>query len=427
MIIGIDASRANRDRKSGTEYYSYYLIRNLANIDSENQYILYTDKPLKGGLLDLTKSDSENFSITQEAECDNNGYQKIKSPHNNFKAKVLRWPFRFFWTLGGLSLEMLFHKPDVLFVPAHTLPLILPKKTINTIHDVAFERDKKVYVNDYIFSHGKKRKKIINFFAKIYTFGKYGSGRLDYLSWSTRIALKRATKIITISNFSKDEIVDIYKTDPKKIKVIHNGFNDLLYKKIENKEKIKSVLNKYEINQPYFLYIGRLEKKKNTPALVEAFAIAKERHKDLKEKLVLLGYGSFGYDEVKYLIEEYNLVNDVIMPGWVDEEDVPFLYNGASAFIFPTKHEGFGIPVIQAMGCGTPIACSDIPVLREVVQDVALFFNPKNVCDIAIAMAEIIINNDLRKSLVEKGNERAKNFNWRKCAQETLEVINSLK
>ncbi len=425
MLIGIDASRANRDRKSGTEYYSYYLIRNLAKIDSKNQYILYTDKPLKGGLLDLTTSDTNHLK-SGEIKFDKDGFQIIKSPYNNFKAKVLRWPFRFFWTLGRLSLEMLLKKPDLLFVPAHALPLILPKKSINTIHDVAFERDKKVYLSDSIFSHGKTMKKLVNFFAKLYTGGKYGASHLDYLSWSTRIALKRATKIITVSHFSKKEIIDIYKTNSEKIKVVYNGFNNDFYKKIEDQEKINQVLKKYEIQQPYFLYIGRLEKKKNTPALVEAFAIIRERNKEMKERLVLLGYGSFGYDEVKYLVEENHLVGDVIMPGWVEEEDVPYLYNGASAFIFPTKHEGFGFPVIQAIGCGVPTACSNIPVLREVMDDAALFFNPNNVCDIAFAMKEIVSNQDLRKELIEKGNKRARDFSWRKCAEETLEIINSL-
>lgn len=427
MIIGIDASRANRDRKSGTEYYSYYLIRNLAKIDSENQYILYTDKPLKGGLLNLGREDCEDCMDENFLEYDKDGYQIIKSPHNNFKAKVLEWPFKYFWTLGRLSLEMIFKKPDILFVPAHALPLVVPKKNINTIHDVAFERDKKVYDKESVSIENVKLRKIINYFIKIFTRGRHGSSPLDYLSWSTRHALKKAKKIITVSNFSKQEILDIYKTDPNKIEVIHNGYNDYIYKKIEDKEKILKVLEGYNINQPYILYIGRLEKKKNTPALIEAFAILKEKNKSLKEKLVLLGYGSLGYDEVKYLIEEYHLEEDVIMPGWVDEKDVPFLYNGAHFFVFPSKHEGFGIPLLQAMGCETPIICSDLPVLREIAQDAALFFNPNEIHDIADSMNKIIFDEDLKNDLIKKGKKRAEDFSWRRCAEETLSLINGLK
>jgi hypothetical protein len=116
MIIGIDASRANRGHKSGTEWYSYYLIKNLACIDDKNEYILYTDKPLIGGLLNLEKEDiGEEFYKDEKIKFDKNGFQIIKSPYNNFKAKVLKWPFVFFWTLGRLSMEMLLRRIDVLF------------------------------------------------------------------------------------------------------------------------------------------------------------------------------------------------------------------------------------------------------------------------------------------------------------------------
>ena len=426
MLIGIDASRANRGHKSGTEWYSYYLIRWLAKLDKENQYILYTDKPLKGGLLDLTTDQYFPNSGQEKIKFDESGYQVVKSPYNNFRVKVLNWPFNFFWTLGRLSLEMLTHQPDVLFVPAHSLPIFSPKKTITTIHDVAFEKNRFLYRIDDIGPECRALRKIICFFVKVFTLGKYGANSTDYLRWSTRFALKHAKKIITVSNFSKSEMLKMYDVKKEKIKVIYNGYNESLYKKINNQNEINKISDKYGIERPYLLYVGRLEKKKNTPLLINAFAILKEDNKNIKQKLVLIGDASFGYDEVKYLIEQFDLDSEVIMPGWVEEEDMPYIYNAATAFIFPSKHEGFGIPIIQAMACGVPVIASNIPVLKEIAEEAAMFFNPNDENDMAKVMTEIVNNKKLREKLIIKGGKKVKEFSWEKCAQATLKEINSL-
>jgi glycosyltransferase involved in cell wall biosynthesis len=163
--------------------------------------------------------------------------------------------------------------------------------------------------------------------------------------------------------------------------------------------------------------------KKNTPTLIEALSMLRDSYPKVKEKMLLIGDASFGYDEVKYIIEEFNLNQDVIMPGWVEEEDMPYIFNGATAFIFPSKHEGFGIPILQAMACGVPTLISDIPVFREVAQDAALYFNHKDKSAIAEAMAKLVSDKELREKLVSKGLKRAKNFSWKKCAQKTLQEL----
>jgi glycosyltransferase involved in cell wall biosynthesis len=426
MLIGIDASRANRDHKSGTEWYSYYLIRWLAKLDSKNQYILYTDKPLKGGLLDLTTEQYLPIKEKEEIKFDKKGSQIIKSPFNNFQVKILNWPFGFFWTLGRLSLEMIFKKPDVLFVPAHSLPLFFPKKTINTIHDVAFEKNSFLYQIDNMGPEKKFLRNIFSFFIKIFTKGKYGANSMDYLKWSTNFALKNAKKIITVSNFSKKEMLKMYKADVGKIKVIYNGYNKYLYKKAVDQKKINEVLDKYGIEGPFVLYVGRLEKKKNTPALIEAFCLMRENNKDIKHKLVLVGDASFGYDEVKYIIREFDLEAEIIMTGWVEENDLSYIYSAASVFVFPSKYEGFGIPLLQAMSCEVPIAASSIPVLREVANGAVYFFDPDNIRSIEDALAKLVKNDELRAKLISRGIERVKDFSWEKCARETLNEINSL-
>jgi len=431
MIIGIDASRANKDHKSGTEWYSYYIIRWLAKLDSRNQYILYSDKPLKGGLLDLTTKqhiDNDSDEDQREVKFDKDGYQILKSPYNNFRAKILNWPLPFFWTQIRLSWEMLIHRFKVLFVPAHTLPIIHPKKSIVTIHDVGFERERRLYRQDYMGPENAVGRKIINFFVRLFTRGKYGANILDYHSWSTQFALKHAKEIITVSNYSKKEIVEIYGA-PKakaKIKVIYNGYNKTLYKKIENKEEIKRVISKYGIEEPYIFYVGRLEKKKNTPTLVEAYAVMREEHKEIKHKLVLVGDASHGYDEVEYMIREFNLDDEVIITGWIPEVDMPYIFNGATAFIFPSRYEGFGIPILQAMACGTPIAASGVASIPEIAGNAALFFDPSDIKLMVRAMAKVISDNKLRQKLIQRGFERVRDFSWQKSAEETLKEIESL-
>ena len=404
MKIGIDASRANRDFKTGTEWYSYYLINNLIEIDKDNKYILYTDKPL-----------SEKF--LQDLNLEKNKHVKIK---------VLRWPFKFFWTLGRLSLEMIFYRPDVLFVPAHVMPLFFPKKSITTIHDVAFVKNKCLYEKEIVDFESSLLKKIIKFFISIFTRGKCKLRSSDYLNWSTKFALKRVKKIISVSRFTKKEILSNYKIAESKISVVHNGFNNNLYKKSENEEELSRILFDYGLDKPYFLYVGRIEKKKNISLLIRSFNLYKERNKESKEKLVLVGNIGFGYDEIKYIISEFDLFKDIVMLGWVEERDMPYIFSGAEAFIFPSLYEGFGIPILQAMACGVPVIASDIEVLREVGGESPLFFNPFSEDDLCDKMELLIRDKDGVKKMIEDGLLRSKNFSWEKCAKETLKEIKLL-
>jgi len=399
MTIGIDASRANLKHKTGTEWYSFYLIKNLAVIDKKNKYRLYLN--------------NEPSQELREAVAEN----------SNFSFKLLNWPLRSFWTLGRLSLEMLFAAPDVLFVPAHGIPFFSPRKTVNTIHDLAFLRESNLYRSERIKTSVSLRR-LADIFVKIFTIGKYRASSLDYLYWSTDFSLKNSSNIITVSDFTKKEIINFYpKAKPEKISVVHNGYNSDLYRPAKDKALIDPILEKYGIIQPFFLYVGRLEKKKNTPSLIEALSIYKENYPDRKEKLVLIGNASFGYDEVKYVIEEFNLESEVIMPGWIDEADLPYIFSASTAFIFPTRYEGFGIPVLQALACGVPAAISDIEVLKEVADDAALYFDRDDTFAMAEAMHTISTDSALRSELIDKGLERVKQFDFERCARETLDVL----
>lgn len=400
MIIGIDASRANKSLRTGTEWYSFYIIQSLLAIDCDNTYILYVDKEPAEDLVEAL------------------------ALYKNFSFKVLRWPLKYFWTLGRLSWEMLWHCPQILFIPAHSLPLIHPRCTINTIHDIAFMREADLYRKKNLCLKNRFVKSLFKLFVCLFTRWHYQLNSLDYLKWSTVYSLKHSKKIIAVSEFTKKELIDTYNNfDTQKISVVHNGYPKQVYHYIEDEQAKNDYLSKYGLTKPFLLYVGRLEKKKNTHILVEAFAIYKEAHPESELQLVLIGNAGYGYDEVKYIVEEYNLARTVIMPGWVPEKDMPFIFSAATAFVFPTLHEGFGIPVIQAMACSLPTLISDIPVLHEIAGEASLFFNPNDRIELANAINRIVVDNVLREDLKLKGLKQAAKFSWEKSAQETLDIL----
>lgn len=422
MLIGIDASRANRSHKSGTEWYSYYMIRALAAVDSHNHYILYSDTPLTGGLADL-RANRENTATTQKQTAIQH---VLPSPHNNFEARILRSPFKFFWTQARLSWEMIRRRPDILFVPAHALPIIHPRNSVVTIHDIGFRSDPTLYGRERLGAENRRRHRFLNFLIRLCTLGRYGANTFDYLEWSTRFSLKHARRIIAISNFTKQELLTTYQTPADKIIVIHNGYAHNLYHSIPDTDASQAIINRYGISQPYIFYVGRLEKKKNIATLIEAFAqLKQQRGTDFYHKLCLIGDAGFGFDEIKYTIQEYNLANDVIMTGWVAEEDLPHIFARADAFVFPSNYEGFGIPLLQAMATETPIVASKVASIPEVVGEAGLLCDPKNPQDLANALAMVLYNTAVREKLISNSKERISQFSWEKAARELILVFTS--
>jgi glycosyltransferase involved in cell wall biosynthesis len=399
MIIGVDASRANEKKKTGTEWYSYYLIQEFKKIaDPRDHFVLYSKEPLRDGLKDLPA---------------------------NFESKVLYWPPKLLWTLVRFSIEMLIHPPDVFFVPAHNLPIIHPKNTVATLHDIGFERFKELYSTDPIGYHARWTKRLLRGAVRVLTLGRYGNNELDYQSWSARFMLRRAKKIITISEFTKQEILDVFHVAADHINVIPNGYDrDRYHAQIDPKE-VDHVLSQYQLSRPYIFYIGRLERKKNIAGLIDAFAIFKQKTSAV-HKLVLLGFQGYGFEEIQQKIDHHRLNRDVIIPGYIPEEHVPMLYAGAELFVFPSFYEGFGIPLLQAMACGVPILASRAGAIPEVVQDAAVLVDPKDPVAIATAIERMLNDASLRSHLKQTGLDRVKHFSWHSTAQQTLAFVKSV-
>jgi len=399
MKIGIDASKANTKYKTGTEWYSYNLITNIAKFDNENEYILYIkDKP----------------------------QEWIKNLPKNFKYKILSWLPKFFWSQIRLSIEMFISSPDILFVPAHTIPLVHPKITVTTCHDTGFERYPELYATKRIGPKSKVLANLIDFLIRVLSLGKYRGNELEYHRYSMRMAVKKAEKIISPSEFTKKEIIHFYNCPPDKIVVIPHGYDKTIYRLINDQNKVDTVLKKYKISSPYLLFIGRLEKKKNIIGLVESFGILKNKYK-INHKLVLIGYTGYGYDEAEKKIHNLNIKNDIILTGWVGIEELPYIIAGADLFIFPTFYEGFGMPVIEVMACGIAIVASRIPCIEEVAKNSVIYFNPESPEELADKVIYILNNQTLKNKMIGSGLKHKEKYSWEETAINTIKVFNSVR
>jgi glycosyltransferase involved in cell wall biosynthesis len=235
-------------------------------------------------------------------------------------------------------------------------------------------------------------------------------------------AARRADKIIAISQSTKKDLINLLGAKPEKISVVYPGYDDDIFKPSPDPHKIETALRKYGIIRSYIIYVGILEPKKNILRLVEAFASLKREGK-IVHKLVIAGKRAWGDETVFQAVRRNGLEGEVIFTGYVPQEELPLLMSGADVFVFPSLHEGFGIPPLEAMACGTPVIASNASSLPEVVGDAGILVDPYNVDEIAEAIYKVVSDGKLREQMRRKGLERAKLFSWKKAAQQTLQIL----
>ncbi|MCD7964843.1 MAG: glycosyltransferase family 4 protein [Clostridiaceae bacterium] len=237
---------------------------------------------------------------------------------------------------------------------------------------------------------------------------------------------RRADIIITVSEFSKNEIIKHLGIPSEKIQVIYNGVDLDQYHEINNIQQIETVKQKYGITGEYLLYLGTLEPRKNLEGLLTAYMHLKNEQENTP-KLVIAGKRGWLYDSIFEKVKEYGLQKNVIFPGYIAADDAPTLLSGAFLFIFPSLYEGFGIPPLEAMACGTPVITSNCSSLPEVVGEAAVLIDPLDIQSIKNSMRELINHPEMRQTLGEKGKMRAKQFSWRASAEKLLYIYNGLK
>jgi glycosyltransferase involved in cell wall biosynthesis len=246
-------------------------------------------------------------------------------------------------------------------------------------------------------------------------------GRISYLLLGRRL-VKRVDKITTVSESSKRHIIQFLKASPDRVEVVYNGVGSQYAPRpaaeIARFKKEKSV------DFPFLLYLGVLQPRKNIPTLLRAYA--KLKASGLKHHLVIAGGKGWHYEEIFRLVGELRLENDILFTGHVPDADVPLWYGAADLFVFPSIFEGFGIPPLEAMACGTPVVTTNVSSLPEVVGDAALTVDPHNVEALAGAIHRLLHDVDLRTRLREMGFARARMFTWERAAEKTLRIYDQL-
>lgn len=236
------------------------------------------------------------------------------------------------------------------------------------------------------------------------------------------IAMKSASKIITDSYHTKKDIIKLYRIPDKKIEVIYPGVSDH-FSPASNEEKLR-VRNKFNLNIPFILFIGAIEPKKNLELLLKAFYLCQKEKSNLH--LVIAGKKAWKYQTVFAQIEQLNLGEKIRFLDFIPYEDLPALYSSAEVFVFPSRYEGFGLPPLEAMKCGTPVITSNISSLPEIVGEEGMMVSPDDHEELAESILKILSDQQLRSELSSYGLKRAALFSWRNTGQKTLEVYNTV-
>lgn len=377
MRIGIDISLTVGE-KAGVGNYCHNLVRSLGTIDHKNKYLLF---PFYYYIFhpDFKKTD-----------C---------APHKNFRLN-LHWLSKkiidYLWKSDRIPRRWFFPAVDVLHSTTFCVPKTGYKKLIITIYDVSFLTHPEYHLEENI-AHCHK-------------------GTLE--------AVQCADKIIAISEHTKKDLIHYYHCDPRKIVVTLLGV-DGRFKPLDDAARIDAAKKRYGITKKFIFNIGSIEPRKNISGLVEAYAMLPDQIQE--EYDLIIGGGKGWKNSTLYeTVVRLKLEDRVKFIGFVDDEDLPYLYNGATIFVYPTFYEGFGLPVLEAMACGCPVISSNVSSIPEVVGAGGLLVNPEKTNEIAGAMSALLSDTKIRAKLSEKGLLQAAKFSWLTCAEETLTVYEEL-
>ncbi len=359
----------------GSSEVCFQLLNQFSKIDKKNEFIVYLpQKPTE----DMPKE------------------------NDNWKYEVI--PNTRLWTIFGLNRKLITNsKLDVFFSPTHYGPLYTKCPQVISILDVSYK-----------------------YFPEMFR-------KIDLLKlalWG-RLSIKQARKIITISDSSKNDIINEYNIDPRKISVVYPGLKfEVQNHKSEINSKLKMqnsklLKEKYNINSPYILFVGTLQPRKNIVRLVEAFAELTTKNPKLKSDLdlVIVGRRGWNYEEILKSPKKFGVEKKVHFIENVTDNDLPTFYKNAEIFVLPSLYEGFGLPVLEAMRYGCPVVTSNVSSLPEAGGDAAIYFNPNDTNDIADKINKVLGDEKLREEMIKKGYEQIKKFSWEKSAREVLQVL----
>ncbi|MDD5606011.1 MAG: glycosyltransferase family 1 protein [Patescibacteria group bacterium] len=364
--IGIDARLFGTAQATGIGTYTEELISNLVKFDDFNQYVAF-----------VLPEVAETFPFYAK------NLKKWPVPYKHYTySEQLLYPS----VLKKARLDLIH------YTNFNTPVFFTQVKSVVTVHDLTLW-----------FFPGRKQKSWLR--------------RVVYRQ-VMRQSCENATRIIAVSKGTKTDIVKYLGINADKIDVIYESAPKRYRDKVEPK-RLEAIKAKHNISRPYFLYVGEWRPHKNLVRLIRAFATFKRQYQ-LDYQLVLVGKLDPFAPEIPETIKQLGLQDDVITTGYVADQDLPYFYAGAFAFIFPSLYEGFGIPPLEAMAAGVPVISSNASVMPEILGDAALFFNPKSLEDIAQAMYKLATTFRLQKELKDKGFQQIKKYSYTKMVKETL-------
>lgn len=388
MRIGIDVTSAIR-QGAGIGRFTRELIRALLALDSPHEYILFT---ATGGVShDIIQS--RLAYLTQPATS-----RPSRPAIRNLTFLSDDWLHRL-WHRARLPIPIeaitgrvhVFHEPDFVLPP--TLP---GTRTVLTVHDLTFIRDP-----ESAFPRLRR-----------------------YLNRVVPRSVARAVHVLADSLATKNDIVELFGTQPEKITVLYGGV-DARFAPVQQPDRLAAVRARYGIGQGTFILgIGTIQPRKNYRRLIQAFADLGPSAANLQ--LVIAGGKGWMYDQIFAEVKQLGLEGHVIFPGFVDDDDLPALYSAAEMLAYPSIYEGFGLPILEAMACGTPVATSRTSSLPELAGEAALLVEPADVAGITDAMRRLLQDSDLRRRLVAEGFGQARKFTWDKAARQLLGIYESL-
>jgi glycosyltransferase involved in cell wall biosynthesis len=368
MRIAIDA-RLSYYVQGGITQYTLNLIRALAAIDRENEYLIFQRRP------------DQRTIVSQ----DNFRRVSLWAPtHHPLEQYLL-----------GLELRLQGRRIDVLHCTDFIPPFYYRKPTIITVHDLAF----------LLYPHFLTRRS-----ARYY-------GLIDR-------AVRRADHIIAVSESTKRDIVRLTGTPEHKITVIYEAAEPI-YFPIHDQEVLSQIHTKYHLPEQYILFVGTIEPRKNLPTLIRAFKGLLDKYRPPAD-LVVVGKTGWLYDDVYQLVADLGLGERVHFLGRVPTTDLPHLYNASQMLVLPSYYEGFGLPPLEAMACGVPVIVADTSAMPEVVGDAALRVACEDVEGFTVAMWRLLTDDTLRADMIAKGLKRVKCFSWERAAQETLQLYRGI-
>lgn len=380
MLIAFDCRIIRDKNPAGISRVVLEFLKKVLSADRKNDYVLIFDN--------LEIKDFVSYYLR----------------HIKKKVKILVVPY------GILTVQNLTHFPKVLK-----------------------EKNVDIYYQPYYFCSpfiDKRIKVVVTVFDLIHFFYPYlktSFTRKMYhkLRMAPKLVFRRANKIITISVNTSRDLIKMFKIPPRKIKMIYMGVSDS-FRIIDESKAKKLMREKFNISKSYILYVGRNEPHKNIKALVIAYARFPEYIK-ARNSLVLVGKEDEKYNQsVRALISKYAIEPNVIFTGYVEESDLPYIYNAASVYVQPSFYEGFGLPLLEAMACGVPVVSSNTSSLPEVGGDAALYSDPTDIYKMSENIRNILEDSVLREEMIKKGLKQVKNFTWFNAANSLLECFNEL-